>query len=68
LVLKYFSQFFYFQLCVHAGCVYNHIGGSLTVSFSFYKRCMYIYVCDLSIDAHEPPCGSWDLNSGPLEE
>ena len=23
---------------------------------------------DLSTDGCEPPCGCWDLNSGPLEE
>ena len=23
---------------------------------------------DLIIDGHEPPCDSWELNSGPLEE
>ena len=23
---------------------------------------------DTIIDSHEPPCGCWELNSGPLEE
>ena len=23
---------------------------------------------DLILDGHEPPCGYWELNSGPLEE
>jgi hypothetical protein len=23
---------------------------------------------DLIMDGYEPPCGCWDLNSGPLEE
>lgn len=23
---------------------------------------------DLIIDGHEPPCGWWELNPGPLEE
>jgi hypothetical protein len=25
-------------------------------------------VSDLITDGHEPPCGGWELNSGPLEE
>jgi hypothetical protein len=28
----------------------------------------YVYVSDLITDGCEPPCGCWDLNSGPLKE
>jgi hypothetical protein len=36
-------------------------------------KCCYLQthqkrVSDIIIDDDEPPCGCWDLNSGPLEE
>ena len=67
MVLKYCSQFFYFQLCVLAGYLQPYRWESHSKFFLFIKD-VCIYVCDLSIDAHEPSCGCWDLNSGPSED
>ena len=39
-------------MCVHCSCLQTH-----------QKR-----ASDLITDGCEPPCGYWELNSGPLEE
>jgi len=39
--------------------------------YSFLPACMPVgqkRAPDLIIDGCEPPCGCWELNSGPLEE
>ena len=37
---------------------------ALSASIPAYQK----RVSDLIIDGCEPPCGCWELNSGPLEE
>ena len=41
-----------YYLCVHCCCLQTHQKGAL----------------DSITDGCEPPCGCWELNSGPLEE
>jgi hypothetical protein len=45
--------------------------------FLFFKKEIYLFIMytadqkrapDLIIGGCEPPCGCWELNSGPLEE
>jgi len=41
------------------------------ISYSFLPACMPAgqkRAPDLIIGGYEPPCGCWELNSGPLEE
>ena len=56
--------------------------GPLLLFFLFFKILFYVYervhcscllthqkrASDLITDDCEPPCGCWELNSGPLEE
>jgi hypothetical protein len=52
-VIQFFKRFIYFLLYVfHCSCLQT-----------LQKR-----ASDLIKDGCEPPCGCWDLNSGPLEE
>jgi len=50
----FFLRFIYYiyYIEVHCSCLQTH-----------QKR-----ASDLITDGYEPPCGCWDLNSGPLEE
>ena len=48
----FFKDLFIYLTWVHCGCLQTH-----------QKR-----ASDLSTDGCEPPCGCWELNSGPLEE
>ena len=42
-----------FNICTYTVAVFGHSGRRMS---------------DLVTDSCEPPCGCWDLNSGPLEE
>jgi hypothetical protein len=58
------------------------MGGGSDVSFSFLKKlfiiCIWVHCSclqtlqkresDLMTDGCKPPCGCWDLSSGPMEE
>jgi hypothetical protein len=46
------KRFIYYYMYVHCSCLQTH-----------QKR-----ESDLVTDGCEPPCGCWDLNSGPSEE
>jgi hypothetical protein len=48
----FFLRFIYYYISVHCSCLQTH-----------EKR-----ASDLIMDGYEPPCGCWDLNSGPSEE
>jgi hypothetical protein len=48
----FFLRFIYYYALVHCSCLQMH-----------QKR-----VSDLIMGGCEPPCGCWDLNSGPSEE
>jgi hypothetical protein len=48
----FFLRFIYYYIQVHCSYLQMH-----------QKRAL-----DLIMDGCEPPCGCWDLNSGPLEE
>jgi hypothetical protein len=48
----FFLRFIYYYISVHCSCLQTH-----------EKRSS-----DLITDGCEPPCGCWDLNSGPSEE
>jgi hypothetical protein len=48
----FFKKRFIYYIQVHCSCLQMH-----------QKR-----ASDLIMDGCEPPCGCWDLNSGPLEE
>jgi hypothetical protein len=48
----FFFRFIYYYMQVHCSCLQTH-----------QKR-----ESDLVTDGCEPPCGCWDLNSGPSEE
>ena len=65
-------------------CIYVFVGDCFCLSgwvFFFFKiyltRMSALAACtpayqkrtsDLTTDGYEPPCGYWELNSGPLEE
>jgi hypothetical protein len=51
-LFKIFFKFYFIYLFLMYGC----------------SVCVYTCLPDPSVDGHEPPCGCWDLNSGPLEE
>jgi hypothetical protein len=51
-VCVFFKDLFIYYIWVHCSCFQTH-----------WKR-----ASDLTTDGCEPPCGCWDLNSGPLEE
>ena len=52
LFILFFLRFIYCYMSVHCSCLLTH-----------QKR-----ASDLITDGCEPPCGCWDLNSGPLED
>jgi hypothetical protein len=54
-----FFLFFFFKIYLFISCSWEH--------------CCYLQIhqkraSDLITDGCEPPCGCWELNSGPLEE
>jgi hypothetical protein len=51
-LIFFFKDLFYYYMLVHCSCLQTH-----------QKR-----ESDPVTDGCEPPCGCWDLNSGPLEE
>jgi len=50
--INFFKDLFIYYILVHCSCLQTH-----------QKR-----ASDLFTDGCEPPCGCWELNSGPLEE
>ncbi|KAM7331959.1 hypothetical protein ACRRTK_008667 [Alexandromys fortis] len=41
---------------------------NLMYEYSAYTPACQKRTSDPIVDGHEPPCGCWELNSGPLEE
>ena len=55
--MYHYVQLFFFKIYLFIICKYT------VAVFRHQKR-----ASDLVTDGCEPPCGCWDLNSGPLEE